>query len=180
MNPATTLFLLVGLPAAGKTTRAREVAERHPALRLTPDEWMIPLFGDPDAGRRRDVLEGRMIWLAHRCLELGTSVVLDFGFWGRDERSALRSMAEALGVASGVLYLPVDAATQRQRVALRYRDTPGHTFPMNEDDLVQYRSLFQEPDADELAGRWQDQPPQGWTSWAAWAAGRWPSLPVLW
>lgn len=39
----TTLFLTVGLPGAGKTTRARQLAKEHSALRLTPDEWMIPL-----------------------------------------------------------------------------------------------------------------------------------------
>ncbi|NGO75189.1 AAA family ATPase, partial [Streptomyces sp. YC504] len=40
----TTLFLMVGLPGAGKTTKARQLAEEDHALRLTPDEWMIPLF----------------------------------------------------------------------------------------------------------------------------------------
>lgn len=43
-----TLFVMVGLPASGKT-RARELAESQHAIRLTPDEWMIPLFGEPEA-----------------------------------------------------------------------------------------------------------------------------------
>ena len=43
------LFLVVGLPAAGKTTRAREIERDHRALRLSPDEWMIPLFGEVSA-----------------------------------------------------------------------------------------------------------------------------------
>jgi predicted kinase len=48
-------------PAAGKTTRARELAAMHQALRLTPDHWMTPLFGDPRADGKRWVLEGRLI-----------------------------------------------------------------------------------------------------------------------
>jgi hypothetical protein len=44
---------------------------------------MIPLFGEPEAGGKRDVLEGRLISVALQALRLGTSVVLDFGFWGR-------------------------------------------------------------------------------------------------
>jgi predicted kinase len=32
------MILLVGLPGAGKTTRAKQLADRHHALRLTPDE----------------------------------------------------------------------------------------------------------------------------------------------
>jgi predicted kinase len=90
-----TLFLIVGLPGAGKTTQAKELAAKHRALRLTPDEWMIPLFGESDAGGKRDVLEERLICVALQALRLGTSVVLDFGFWSRDERSALRWLARS-------------------------------------------------------------------------------------
>jgi predicted kinase len=88
-----TLVLMVGLPAAGKTTLAAELAAAHRALRLTPDHWMIPLFGDSMAGGKRWVLEGRLISVALQALRLGTSVVLDYGLWGRDERSALRWLA---------------------------------------------------------------------------------------
>ena len=84
---------MVGLPGAGKTTRAKELAATHQALRLTPDHWMIPLFGDPMADGKRFVLEGRLISVALQALRLGTSVVLDYGLWGRDERSALRWLA---------------------------------------------------------------------------------------
>ena len=46
-NPAR-LFVMVGPPASGKTTCARQIEVAWGALRLTPDEWMIPLFGrDP-------------------------------------------------------------------------------------------------------------------------------------
>jgi predicted kinase len=61
--------------------RAKGLAAEHAALRLTPDAWMIPLFGDSQAAEKRDVLEGRLIWVALEALRLGTNVVLDFGFW---------------------------------------------------------------------------------------------------
>jgi predicted kinase len=90
------MFLMVGLPGAGKTTRVKELAAANRALRLTPDEWMILLFGDSMANGNRFVLEGRLITVALQALRLGTSVVLDYGLWGRDERSALRM---AIGLA---------------------------------------------------------------------------------
>src|ERR1700685_3118076 len=92
---AATMLLMVGLPGAGKTTRAKALAAAHRALRLTPDEWMIPLFGDSMADGKRFVLEGRLISVALQALRLGTSVVLDYGLWGRDERSALRWLGGA-------------------------------------------------------------------------------------
>ena len=103
ISTVATLFLIVGLPGAGKTTRAKRLAAEHAALRLTPDAWMIPLFGEPGAGGKRDVLEGRLIWLALQALRLGTNVVLDFGFWSRDERSSLRWLARSAGA-----FLPGD------------------------------------------------------------------------
>lgn len=55
------MFLTVGLPGAGKTTSARQLAKEHSALRLTPEDWMIPLFGEPEVDGKRDVLEGRLL-----------------------------------------------------------------------------------------------------------------------
>jgi predicted kinase len=172
---AATLILMVGLPAAGKTTRAAELAATHQALRLTPDHWMVPLFGDPMADGRRWVLEGRLISVALQALRLGTSVVLDYGLWGRDERSALRWLARSAGAACQVVYLPVDKDVQLARIAHRQETTPHQTFPMTEADVDAWRQQFQEPDAAELHGGEIPGPPDGWPSWSQWAADHWPS-----
>ncbi len=171
-----TLFLMVGLPGAGKTTRARELAPARQALLLTLDEWMIPLFGEPDVGGKQDVVEGRLISVALAVLRLGTSVVLDFGFWGQDERSSLRWLAAAAGASCQVVYVPVDRETQLARIAHRARHTPERTYPMTEADVDRWRAQFEPPDALELDGGEIPAPPSGWTGWPEWAAGRWPSL----
>ncbi|SEG82514.1 Predicted kinase [Actinacidiphila yanglinensis] len=169
------LFLMVGLPGAGKTTRARELAATHRALRLTPDHWMNPLFGESSAGGKRWVLEGRLISVALQALRLGTSVVLDFGLWSRDERSALRWLARSVRASCQVVYLPVDKDVQLARVAHRQATTPHQTFPMNEADLDAWREQFQAPDAAELEGGEIPAPPAGWSSWPEWAVDTWPS-----
>jgi predicted kinase len=170
---AATMLLMVGLPAAGKTTRAKELAAVHQALRLTPDHWMIPLFGDSLADGKRFALEGRLISVALQALRLGTSVVVDFGLWGRDERSALRWLARSVGASCQVVYLPVDKDVQLARIAYRQATEPHRTFPMSEADVDAWRKQFQVPDVDELSGGEIPSPPAGWTSWEQWAADHW-------
>jgi predicted kinase len=172
---AATLVLMVGLPAAGKTTRAAELAAAHQALRLTPDHWMVPLFGEPLADGKRFVLEGRLISVALQALRLGTSVVLDYGLWGRDERWALRWLARSAGAACQLVYLPVDKNVQLARIAHRLETTPHLTFPMSEADLDGWREQFEVPDAAELSGGEIPAPPAGWPGWPEWAADHWPT-----
>src|SRR3954454_2132865 len=172
------MFVMVGLPAAGKTSRARELASAWSALRLTPDEWMIPLFGQEQPEGKRNVLEGRMIWLALSALRSGVNVVLDFGVWGKDERSALRALAASIGATSELVYLEVDEEEQWRRVQARSGTDAATTFEMTKADLERWRRIFQPPDATELETAHIDPPPAGFDSCEAWVALRWPtSLP---
>lgn len=174
----STMWVMVGLPSAGKTSRASELASTWNALRLTPDEWMIPLFGQDQPEGKRNVLAGRLIWLALSALRVGVNVVLDFGVWARVERSALRALAASVGATSELVYLPVDGEEQWRRVKARALTDAATTFAMTRADLERWRPTFQPPDATELAAAHLDPPPAGFDSWEAWVAQWWPtSLP---
>ena len=146
-----------------------------PALRLTPDEWMIPLFSDPEADGRRDVLEGRFVSLAMSALRVGISVILDFGVWSKDERTALRFLAREQGAQCELIYLAVDHSQQLQRVKERLKADPEIAFEISEEDLVAFREFFQEPDFSELNTSIIDPPPVGCSTWNEWSASRWPT-----
>jgi predicted kinase len=178
---APTLFLMVGLPGSGKTVRARELAAERGALQLTPDDWALSLFGQEDRHQERPdgkrwLLEGRLVALGIDALRLGLSVVLDFGFWSRDERSALRWMAASVGASCEIVYLPVEREVQWSRIQNRWKHTPEQTFPMAEAELDPWRDAFELPDADELSGSFLPAPPPGHESWFDWAQRFWPSL----
>ena len=175
LGGAPRMFVMVGLPAAGKTNRARELASAWNALRLTPDEWMIPLFGQEQPEGKRNILEGRLIWLALSALRIGVNVVLDFGVWGKDERSALRALAASVGATSELVYLPVDEEEQWLRVQAHSVTDSASRFEMTKADLDRWRQAFQAPDAAELGNANIDPPPAGFDSWETWAADWWPT-----
>ncbi|GHJ48228.1 hypothetical protein Cs7R123_55700 [Catellatospora sp. TT07R-123] len=178
---APTLFLMVGLPASGKTVRARKLAAERGALRLTADDWALSLLGQEDRHQARPdgkrwLLEGRLIALAVDALRLRLSVVLDFGLWSRDERSALRWMAASVGASCEIVYLAVEREVQWNRIQHRWKHTPEQTFPMAEAELDPWREQFEVPDADELSGSFLPSPPPRDESWFDWAQRFWPSL----
>lgn len=169
----STIYLIVGLPGAGKTTRAKQLEVSESALRITPDEWQIILFGNQDLlPEKRDLIEGKLVQLGLRAAELGINVVFDFGLWGKDERSALRWIANTLGVRCQVVYLPIDADEQHRRVTRRFATTSHLTWHMSDDELARWRAQFQEPDNSELHGSAIPPAPPANTTWSQ----RWPSL----
>jgi predicted kinase len=90
------LVLLCGLPASGKTTLARELADAYGAVRLNTDEWKLALGIDPFDEDLRVRLETELWALAQRLLALGTAVILEWGFWARSERDEKRDFARSL------------------------------------------------------------------------------------
>jgi predicted kinase len=177
--PRPTLFLTVGLPGVGKTTRARALAREHSILRLTPDEWMSPLFGHNDAAGRRDILEGRFVWVAHEVLVSRSSVILDFGCWSPDERYAIRAIAGLAGADFVMEYLTLDESVRRARSAQRWQTEPETTFEMTDADHDRFLLLYQPPTDNELSYGPMPEPPAGFVSWPHWASVRWPTLPRL-
>jgi len=179
-----TVYLIVGLPGAGKTTRAKELEVSESALRLTPDDWQLAVFhGDSPTRWRskervdqRDRIEGKLVEVGLRAAQLGVNVVFDFGLWGKDERSALRWIARSVGVHAQVVYLPIGYEEQRRRISERYETGPGQ-FRMSDAELRRWHVQFQPPDSDELRGDQIPPVPPGHASWSQWASERWPSWP---
>jgi predicted kinase len=166
------LHLMVGPTGSGKSTRAASID----GVLLSPDPWMIALFGESDAGGKRDILEGRLIAVALETLRRGTDVILDFGLLGRDERTALRWLARAVGGFARVDFEPTDAAELRRRVRERWAAAPHTTFPMDDAFVDRQLLVFEVPTPDERTGA-LDPVPAGFADWAAWASWRWPTLP---
>ena len=116
------LLLTCGLPGAGKTTLATQLAADRGAVRL-----------------------------AQEILRLGLSVVLDFGLWARIERDEMRSVARRLGVGVELRYLDAPIDELWRRIDARNSQLPWDSHPIRRTDLDEWTRIFQTPDHAEMA-----------------------------
>jgi predicted kinase len=143
------------LPCSGKTTLSKKLEKELNALRLTPDEWHIRLFGHdvshPDHDRRHDTVEDLLWKVAASVLGHGVDVILDFGFWKRIERQDYRARAAALGVPSVIHFLDVSEEVLFRRLDIRNELAHETTAQISPALLREWLGHFQPPDDEELS-----------------------------
>ncbi|HKO92481.1 MAG TPA: ATP-binding protein [Polyangiaceae bacterium] len=112
-----TLYLICGLPGAGKTTRARQLVQALGAVHLAPDEWIVGLGVSLVDFDFRVRLQNCMLPHAGRLLACGVSVAIEFGSWHREERERIRQVAIQQGARAELHFLdaPLDELVRRVR-----------------------------------------------------------------
>ncbi|MGI5894915.1 MAG: AAA family ATPase [Candidatus Merdivicinus sp.] len=154
------LHLMVGLPGSGKTTYARAHQNEWNAIVFTPDVWQIYLFGNDfhgaECSEEHDRIHSRveaLIWMqAERLLQMGVNVVLDFGFWAKEERDDFRQRAQNLGADFQIHYMEASEEELLRRLELRNAHNEGDVFQISPADLKQWMMQFEEPDPAEISG----------------------------
>jgi predicted kinase len=151
------LHLMVGLPCSGKTTAAQKLETQYNALVLTPDKWQIKLFGNDTMEKEHDtrhsIVESIMWEMAERVLLLGVDVILDFGFWAKEERDHFRAEAKRLGVGFMIHYMNVNEEELFERLNNRNNNLPDGAFSIPIEKMKEYIPIFQPPGQEELSRR---------------------------
>jgi predicted kinase len=108
---------------------------------------MVPLSGVRWAGLggKRDVLEGRLVRVAHQVLRAGGSVILDFGCWSSEERYALRAVADLAAADFALHHVTLPEDERRERATARWREAPEEVFEMTLDDHERFRLCSHHP-----------------------------------
>ncbi len=147
------LYLMVGLPGAGKTTYAQKLEEETGAVRFSPDEWHIFLFGDDFHQVEQEIHDSRhdrveeLMWkVGQDLLRKGISVILDFGFWVEEQREEKRLEAAALGAGTKVCFLDTPLEELLRRLKARSAQNRDDVFAtITEEDMRAWAALFEPP-----------------------------------
>jgi len=150
---STTLYLLCGKIAAGKSTLARKLATQPATLLITMDHWMSTLYPVENrtiedftrlSARLRDAIGPHIIDILRQDL----SVVLDFPANTVRWRSWMCSLINEADVAHELHVLDLPDAVCKER--LRQRNASGeHPYQVDETTYDQFVSYFVLPTPDE-------------------------------
>lgn len=151
----STVHLIHGFIACGKTTFAKKLEVVTGGLHLSLDDWTIGLTGDAVHLERPflDRLWRLLAELWPQILASGTQdVILDFGFWSRAHRDDARTRAFAIG-AEAILYdvtCPDDVGRERSR---QRNDEASRGYVIDADAYDSLRASFEPLGLDEPAVR---------------------------
>jgi len=147
------VYLICGFMGAGKTTFAKKLEEKTGAVRITKDEWSIRLIGNDPTIDGYAEWDSKIIGLsrdtAFYLAEKGIDVIMDEGFWAKEERDEMKRKIEAIGAKAVMYYVETPIETIRERVLLRNNNLTKESFMISQEMLDGYLSHWQPPSEDE-------------------------------
>jgi predicted kinase len=154
---ATTAHLICGLPCSGKTTYATALRADANCVLFSLDQWLITTFGRyaiPVVGHeehtRRVLACRQLIWsVASEFLRRSIDVVLDDGFFFRENRERYAGLAAAVGASSKVHFIDTPLDEIRVRLAKRNSRLPRYNFEIDPETLLGFVGLFEAPASGE-------------------------------
>jgi predicted kinase len=153
MNTKPMVYVICGFIGAGKTTFAKKLEETTGALRITKDEWLIRLIGNDPTIEGYEDYDHNIIELsrdfAFQLAEKGIDVILDEGFWAKEQRDEMRRRIEEVGAQAVVYFLDTPIETMRERVARRNMNPTKDSFKISGELLDGYLKYWQPPGEDE-------------------------------
>jgi predicted kinase len=145
------VYILCGLPFAGKTTLAKALVERLGFARVDMDEINtrkgVGLHGEAIVQEEWDDTYAESYRQLDQLLQAGQSVLFDAANFTKAQRDCLRTIAAKHGASTQVIYLDVSEAEARQRW-LQNRITQQR-YDVRDDDFTYVVTYFDVPTPDE-------------------------------
>ena len=154
-----TAHLISGLPCSGKTTYATGLRADANGVLFSLDRWLITAFGrysiasvGHEEHTRRVLACRELIWdAASEFLRRSVDVILDDGFFLRDNRERYVELVRAAGARTKIHFLDTPVSVLRARLEERNARLPRYNFHIDPATLQGFLGLFEPPAEHEAA-----------------------------
>ena len=116
------VYLICGKICSGKSTYAEQLRVQNNAVLLSTDEITLALFGQHCGDKHDDYVERTQNYLFNKSLELievGINVILDWGFWLKEERDYAREFYNSRNIECEFHYIDINDETWQARLHKR-------------------------------------------------------------
>ena len=154
-----TVHLISGLPCSGKTTYAVGLRADANCVLFCLDRWLITSFGSysiasvgHEEHTRRVLACRELIWdVASEFLRRSVDVILDDGFFLRDNRVRYVALSNAVGARVKIHFIDTPLTLLRARLEERNAQLPRYNFHIDPETLQGFLELFEVPSSHEGA-----------------------------
>lgn len=150
------VIMTCGKLCSGKTTYAKKLQKEGKAVILSIDEIMLAVFGQDAGEKHDDYVAGIKKYLYQKTLEIienGLDVILDWGFWTKEERAYARSFFGSNGIVNEFHYIEIEDSEWKRRIEKRNRDVladNSDAYYVDEGLSEKFNAIFEKPDPSEI------------------------------
>jgi predicted kinase len=152
------VYFICGPVGAGKTTYSQRLVKEIKAVHFNIDDWMVTLFGadapnplNLEWALPRTLRCNEQIWkITLQLLALNVNVILDLGFYRKEQRLAFKKMAEGAGVDYEFHSVETAVETRRLRVRARNQNAETKTVDVSDQMFDWAENWYETLDPEEL------------------------------
>lgn len=150
------VYLICGKICCGKTTYAQKLCNENNAVLLSVDEITLALFGQHCGDKHDDYVERTQNYLFNKSLELievGINVILDWGFWMKEERDFAREFYNSRNIDCEFHYIDISDETWKVRLKKRNSEVLAEetsAYYVDDKLATKFASIFEVPCEDEI------------------------------
>lgn len=150
------VYLICGKICCGKSTYAEQLRVQNNAVLLSTDEITLALFGQHCGDKHDEYVERTQNYLFDKSLELievGINVILDWGFWMKEERDYARAFYNSRNIECEFHYINISDKTWKARLKKRNNaiiDGETNAYYIDDNLAEKFGVMFEEPNEDEI------------------------------
>lgn len=150
------VIMTCGKICSGKSTYAQKLSKEYNAVILSVDEITLALFGQDVGDKHDDYVARAEKYFFEKSVEIvnvGINVILDWGFWTREERNQARDFYNSHNIKNEFHYIDISEKTWKERIQHRNSmvlSNKTNAYYVDSGLVEKFNSFFEKPYPDEI------------------------------